>query len=147
MKILAVDSRNSIGGWLIKLFTFSKWNHVAVMFEDTDRLDSNSVVDVTAAAGTRLMSYYNFKQVYPRHVVVDVAVPDEKAGYDFAVAQVGKKYDWSGIFGIIFQNRKWEDDDKWFCAELVEATCIAAGRRRFRSEISGVLPRESYAVY
>ena len=36
MKILVVDSRHNIGSWLIKLFTFSRWNHTATWYEDQD---------------------------------------------------------------------------------------------------------------
>jgi len=31
---------------------------------------------------------------------------------------IGRKYDWLGILGWTF-NRDWEDDNRWFCSELV----------------------------
>ncbi len=146
MKIIAIDSKHNIGSWLIKLFTFSKWNHVAVLFEDTGDLLTSTVVDVTLPSKVRKTSYAEFSIIYPKHVLLDIDIPDEKAAKLFAESQMGKSYDWTGILGIMFQNRKWEDNDKWFCSELVEAICIAGGRRRFRSDVSAILPRETYAV-
>ena len=146
MKILAVDSKHNIGSWLIKIFTFSKWNHVAAMFEDSNNLEKYSVIDVTLPSKVRITSYKEFCTIYPNHEVLDIDIPNEKMAYDFALAQLGKKYDWTGILGIIFQNRRWEKDDKWFCSELVEAICVAGGKRRFRSDVSAILPRETYAA-
>jgi uncharacterized protein YycO len=146
MKILAIDSKHNIGSWLIKIFTFSRWNHVAVLFEDSLDRDECSVIDVTLPSKVRITRYKEFCIIYPNHEILDVKIPDEKAAYDFALAQLGKKYDWTGILGIVFQNRSWEKDDKWFCSELVEAICSAGGKRRFRTNISAILPRETYAV-
>lgn len=146
MKLVAVDSRHNIGSWMIKIFTFSRWNHVAALFEDHEDVNLCSVVDVTFTSGVRIMSYARFRQEYPRHELIHVEVPDEKSGYDWAISQIGKGYDFTALIGIVFQNRKWEDPLKWFCSELFETICVHAGRRRIRSNISGVLPRESYAV-
>lgn len=145
MKILVISS-HGIGAWLIKLFTFSKWNHTAVLFDDSNDIDNCSVVDVTASSGVRVMSFYRFKKIYKNIEILDTYVPDENAGKSFALSQIGKKYDWGAIFGIIFQNRNWESRNRWFCAELSETIRVESGRRVFRSDISGILPRELYAV-
>lgn len=146
MKMLAVSSHGP-GAWLIKLFTFSKWNHIAVLFEDyPDDLDNCSVVDVTFLSGVRIMSFARFKTKYSNIEMIEANVPNEIAGKTFAISQMNKGYDWKAIFGIIFQNRSWENTDKWFCSEFAEAIRIASGRRVFRSDISGILPREIYAV-
>lgn len=139
MKVLAISSFN-LGAILIKIFTFSKWNHTAVLFED------NMVMDVTFFSGVRMVPLDEFKKIYKDIVELDVEVPNEIAGRLFAEEQLGKKYDFSAILGIMFQNRHWENTDKWFCSELVERILIAAGKRRFRSEANSILPRETYAV-
>lgn len=140
IRILAVDSRHNVGSWLIKIFTFSKWNHVAIMF------DTCTVIESTAFNGVTCCSYEDFLRKYSRVAEFEMAIPDEKAAKDFALQQLNKKYDWKAIFGIIFQNRKWESPNRWFCSELVEASLIAGGRRRFRSEVSNILPRETFGV-
>ncbi len=38
---------------------------------------------------------------------------------DYAYSQVGKPYDWQGVFNFFSRNRCWEDTDSWFCSELV----------------------------
>ena len=43
---------------------------------------------------------------------------------DFATRQLGKKYDWMGDFHFVTrQNYSQEEDNKWFCSELVFAAC------------------------
>lgn len=135
----------SVNGWgigaiLIKLFTFSKWNHSAIMF------DENTVFDVTVMSKVRCQTKEQFLKHYPKSDFHRVNVPNEQAALAFAKAQLGKEYDKSAIFGIIFQKRRWQEDDKWFCSELVEAILAAGGKIRFRTIVSSILPRETYAV-
>ncbi len=145
--MLVVDSRHNIGSWIIKLFTFSKWNHCGVLFDEEDKdLDDCVVIDSTLATGVRSMTYKDFKKVYSRIEVIDSGAPDDNAGRRFAIEQIGKKYDWTALAGLVFQKRKWEDPDRWFCSELAEAIRVSAGRRVFRSDLSSVLPRDIYAV-
>jgi uncharacterized protein YycO len=49
----------------------------------------------------------------------------QNAILDFATAQVGKKYDYSGIFGFLAR-KETQTADKWFCSELVAASFMAA---------------------
>lgn len=59
---------------------------------------------------------------------VDYQVPDAEAGLSWARSQDGKAYDWFGAFGIaISPDRKWQEDDKWFCFELAAAALVKAG--------------------
>lgn len=44
----------------------------------------------------------------------------------WAQMQIGKKYDFSGVFRFVTRWRK-EQDDKWFCSELVFAALKYAG--------------------
>ena len=65
-------------------------------------------------------------------------VPDADAGIEWARSQVGRKYDFAGAFGIaLAPDRRWQEDDAWFCHELCAATIHKAGRRLF--EDSGVV--------
>lgn len=139
MKLL-IASGTSFSSLLIKLFTFSKWSHTAVMF------DADTVIDVTYRTGVRCISYTEFKSEYPDVYEVDVALPHEDKALEFALDQLGKRYDYTAILGILFRNRKWESDENWFCSELSETICVYGGKRRIRTEASGVLPRESFAV-
>lgn len=46
--------------------------------------------------------------------------------YSFLSSQIGKKYDFSGIFGFAF-SAKTQAKDKWFCSELIFAAAQFAG--------------------
>ena len=62
----------------------------------------------------------------------DYDAPNAKAGMDWAHAQIGKPYDFKGAFGMsLTPDRKWREDDKWFCHELSAAFLHASGRDVF----------------
>lgn len=142
MKLIVVDSRHNIGSWLIKIFTFSRWNHTATLYDD------GTVFDSTFLSGVRALSYEKFTEIYPRRrqVLIDIDLPNERAAREFAEAQVGKSYDWSAILGVIFQNRKWNSPEDWFCSEYSEAQISKGGFTFFRDTAHNILPRESYAI-
>ena len=108
--------------------------------------DEDSVYDVTSISGVRKQTLAQFLKHYKTVDYHRVVVPDEQAARDFAEAQLGKSYDIAAIFGIIFQQRRWQEDDKWFCSELVEAILAAGKKIRFRTIVSSILPRETYAA-
>ena len=137
MKVIYARN-NTIGSWLIRLFTFSKWSHVAVL------LDEFSIIDSTARYGVRVSDYSDFKR---NHIyeILNIDLPNESAALDFLFKQVGKGYDWSAIFSIILQ-RNWQEDDKWFCAEIFEAAAVAGEKQRFRDEVYRITPQQSWAV-
>lgn len=139
MKVILASS-NNIGGILIRLFTFSKWNHSALYFED-----ENIVVDAIVKGGVRVRPYSTFAKLFPKHIIIDVDVPDYMSAKRFALAQVGKPYDWTAIISLVLQ-RKWDEEDSWFCSELVEATIKAGGRQRFRAEVNKITPQQNWAV-
>jgi len=49
----------------------------------------------------------------------------EKA-YEYAKTQIGKPYDYSAILGTVL-NRKWHDESRWFCSELVTVSFEKVG--------------------
>lgn len=139
MHLISVNSKG-IGGILVSLFTFSKWNHSAIYFEDTGR-----VYDSTFFTGVRCTNIESYKQKYPRHDIYYIRVPDEDSAKKFAHEQLGKSYDWTALFGLVFRN-SWEEPDSWFCSELAEATIKASGLTRFRDVVSKLVPKEIWAI-
>lgn len=62
----------------------------------------------------------------------DYSVPDLDAGIAWAMAQVGKPYDFKGAFGVALDpDREWREDDSWFCHELSAGFLNACGKRIF----------------
>lgn len=125
---------------LIKFFTFSKWNHSAICFGD-------EIFDSTFLPGVQVRTKEQFFNKYKKYeIIVLNDIPNKQAAYDFVKDQLGKKYDWKALFGIFFQKRRWQEKDKWFCSELVEATIAAGGRQRFRDDLSRITPHQNWSV-
>lgn len=133
MKIIVVNSHGIIP-WLIKLITFSKWNHSAIYIEE-----EGLVFESDIKPGVRSMTLEEFLVRYPNNEIIEVWVPNPRAAADFVKAQLGKPYDWTAIFSFLLR-RNWQEDDKWFCSELVEATILAGGLKRFRDSTNRITP-------
>jgi uncharacterized protein YycO len=138
MKVL-VARNNRPGSWLIRLVTMGKWSHAALL------LPNWLVIDTTLTTGVRASPVMAWIRDYPTHEVIDVDLPDEEKAINFARAQLSKPYDWTAIFGMLLQ-RNWQDQDSWFCSELVEAALSAGGRKRFRDDVSRITPHQTWAV-
>ena len=138
MRVL-ISCNNKPGSWLIRIGTMSRWSHAAVYLED------GTVVDTTLATGVRAIPFLEWLDHYPVWTSINVPLPDESAAELFALSQVGKPYDWTALAGMVMQ-RNWQEDDSWFCSELVEATLAAGGRKRFRDTASRITPQQTWAV-
>ena len=53
--------------------------------------------------------------------------------------QLGKPYDWSAIWSW-FGSRDWQEEDSWFCSELVARAAEAGNRRVVYAETARVTP-------
>lgn len=102
----------------IRVATWSPWSHVAAVFGGT-------VFEATVRHGVR--------KTLPSVVLansVDHAWAEVPCRTDptlrFLEAQLGKPYDWTAIFGIMTR-RDWQEDDSWFCSELVATAADAGG--------------------
>lgn len=122
---------NDIGGLIIRLFTFSRWNHVAIEV-------GGVVYESVTAGGVRRVPARSFPRLWEKTTSVEVSVENPAEMLAFLNAQVGRPYDWSAIFALPFR-KSWQARDKWFCSELVAEALIAGG--------SNAIPRlKSYRV-
>lgn len=137
MKILVASNRCP-GSLMIKFFTMSKWCHAAVLIGD-------NVIDTRLGTGVAKQSLSEFRAHYPVIEMLDVPLPNEFDAIHFLEKQIGKPYDWTALFGMVMQ-RNWQEDDSWFCSELVEAALAAGGRKRFRDAVSRITPQQTWAV-
>ena len=64
----------------------------------------------------------------------------EDAVLGFAKEQIGKPYDWAGIYNFISRERQWDETDKWFCSELVAYSFKQAGYPLLRVNSFRVTP-------
>jgi len=109
-------------------------------------LDDNTVIEAAAFKGVVRGSFENFTKIYDRVIIQDLPLPNEEAAISFLLEQIGKPYDWTAIFGIVFRNGKWTDLAKWFCSELVEAAIKAGGLDRFKEDVSRIIPQYCWVL-
>ena len=107
----------SIISLLIAIVTGSVYTHAALivegcLYEATE--DKGEVIN------TRKLSDFGKREV----VVFDLPDPD-MFGRVWAKAQVGRKYDWKGVFGWLLSN---EDRKKFYCFEYAYFTIQKTGR-------------------
>lgn len=140
MRIIFATRRKYIPAMLLRIFTLSKFSHTAVL------LDDNTVIEAAAFKGVVRGSFENFTKIYDRVIIQDLPLPNEEAAISFLLEQIGKPYDWTAIFGIVFRNGKWTDLDSWFCSELVEAAVKAGGLDRFKEDISRIIPQYCWVL-
>lgn len=113
MQIVFCNS-NMIGSWIIRKLTFSKWSHVAI-------LDGEDVIEAVWPR-VRRTSFKHLVESHKDFEVVDITVGSDVSALAFASSQIGKRYDWRALFGLVTPTRDWERPEEWDCAELVAAS-------------------------
>lgn len=86
------------------------------------------------------VQFHPVEKQYTRIERYTIDAPDDVLKY--ALEQKGKPYDWAGILGIVARNRSWEDDDKWFCSELVAYSFMKAGVPLLNETSYRITPRD-----
>lgn len=130
--------RHSIDSAILRTAMWSQWSHQALLMPDGVHL-----VDATFWHGVALRDRAEIAM--SRWAVREIACPRPDDAYQFALAQIGKKYDTLGTLGIGL-HRDWQEPDRWFCSELVEAALVAGGNKRFINDAGRVTPQHSWMV-
>lgn len=87
------------------------WSHVAI-------IDGDEVIEATAPAGVRRFPVVQAINHAKRGAIVELPCRDAQAVIAAAASQLGKPYDYTAIVGLGL-HRDWQEDDAWFCSELV----------------------------
>ncbi len=124
-----IFGRNNLPfSWLIRIFTWSRWSHVGIVVGD-------KVIEATALHGVVMTPIADFIKRYNDHSYATMLTENDGDAEFRALLEVGKKYDFSAIFGILFRSG-WNQDNAWFCSELV---AHAAGTYR-KDRVSRITP-------
>lgn len=110
MITLQFSTTNHYSSKAIRFFTWSWASHVDFVLPDDKLLGALATQD---GGGVRLHDAKDYTRIERYQVDAPVDI------IDIARTQLGKPYDWAGIFGLVLRDRDWESDDKWFCSELV----------------------------
>lgn len=134
MKVIFARNNKPIS-LLIRLVTWSRWSHCAVV-------DGNHVIEAKGGCGVVATSLNAFKERYTDYAIADIPVIDSEAkAIERAAAELGKGYDLKALFGILFRTG-WECNESWFCSEHV-----AHASGIFRAErISRITPEMVWSV-
>lgn len=149
---LLFSANKTIVSRTIRIATWSKYSHV-------DFILSNDIPDLLRHNIYRYPGFYKFPIVLgavvgkgvslremsqvlessTQYAIAKVDVSDK--AIDYAISQLGKKYDYSAILG--FPTRSdIENQNKWFCSELVAWAIERSGTDLFNEPISRITPRD-----
>ena len=112
--------------WLIRAGTWSSWSHVALV-------DGDHVIESVMGHGVRRVPLGSATHRASRHALVNLSAHNPALIIATAAGQLGKPYDYSAILGLGL-HRDWQEEDAWFCSELVAWAFHQAGEPLFRAE-------------
>ncbi|WP_122300358.1 YiiX/YebB-like N1pC/P60 family cysteine hydrolase [Pseudomonas syringae] len=111
---------------LLRYATWSSWSHVALV-------NGDQVIEAVTSVGVRQVSLSSAICNASTYALVELPAKNSQKVHQVARSQIGKRYDWSAIVGLGLQ-RDWQEDDAWFCSELIAWAAATAGERWFRCE-------------
>lgn len=123
---LLFSTNRQPGSQLIRAATWSRWSHVALV-------DGDTVIEATVLHGVRRGSAVAAIARASRCALVALPSRAPAAVIAAAASQLGKPYDWTAIIGLGLR-RDWQEEDAWFCSELVAWAFQQAGEPLFRAE-------------
>lgn len=139
VRIAYSDSKGLIST-VIKGFTWSKISHCGLLLPDDQFIDSQY-----AKGGVTIRPFSEF--VAEENQVIVKEYPNlSTAIYAAVISQQEKPYDLSALFGIPFR-RNWQNDDKWFCSELLLWGSKQAGTPLLDKESWRTFPSDLFQVH
>lgn len=129
--VLQFVSGNDLGARLIKWFSHSaEFSHVDVVWPDGKLLGARSDLVGGAPPGVQFRDPAYVEGQETLRVEIGAADVERQAFYDFLLMQEGKPYDMTGILAFVL-DRDWQEEDSWFCSELITAALVHCGHLRY----------------
>lgn len=128
--------QNTVGSAFLRSAMWSEWSHVALV----DR--GGSIIEARAFSGVRTTYLSAAIASSSKHALRQIDC-DAQQAWAFACGQLFKPYDWTAVFGIGL-HRDWQQDDKWFCSELVAASLMAGGTMILNKQVGRVTPQDLF---
>lgn len=113
------------GAVAIRAVTWSRYSHVAL-------IDGEDAIEAVWPC-VRVTPLVDLLASHPVHAVVEFATGNDAAIIAAARSQIGKPYDLTALVGLL-SHRDWQDEDRWFCSELVAWAFAQGGHPLFRAE-------------
>ena len=137
MRLLFCNS-NLIGSWIIRKLTFSRWSHVAIV-------DGDYVIEAVWPR-VRRVPLEKVLASHKDHEFAEIPLEYENSALLFLDNQIGKKYDWRALFGMITPTRDWSRADEWDCAELAAAAINVGNKVSVFRDSARVHPQMLYLL-
>lgn len=138
VRLVFSDGGTVISG-LIKVVTWSDWSHVSILTPD------NMVIDSTMLhGGVKVRPYTELVKEEKRVLVREFPMLSQKT-IEFAMTQRDKPYDFTAVLGLPFR-RDWEEDDRWFCSELIAWAAKQAGEPLVNKDSWRITPQDLFEV-
>lgn len=121
IKVIFSTTKRPSSGFL-RWHTRSEYSHCEVLFNDC-------IIGARAAG----VKKYPVDSVSEKHEVAIVECSEEQAYRfrEFLESKVGDKYDWRAYLGFVFNKSTSQDQNKWFCSELMLEAFNYAGIKLF----------------
>lgn len=114
------------GSLLIRLLTWSRWSHVALVVND-------QVIEAAIGVGVRRRPLEELVAASSAWSIQALPVRDASALIAAVESQIGMPYDYLGALGIALRGN-WQECRAWFCSELIAWAADHAGSPWFRRE-------------
>lgn len=119
-------TEKDLASWIIRYATWSDYSHVDFVlnnYQSKNGKTYNGLLGARMSGGVELrpFDYAKFSKV----AHYQCATGNESI-IEYAISQIGKKYDTTGIINFSL-HRDWQADDSWFCSELVAASFVQGG--------------------
>ena len=111
----------------IRLFTLSRWSHVAIV-------DGDHIIETTLLTGCVRIPKGEWQKKHKTVKYCDM--PSNRTTEDalaYARSRVGNKYDWRGIFGLAVRRGGAQDPARDFCSELAVESANIMHRHTYRA--------------
>ena len=130
---------NSVVSRVIRVVTWSNFSHVDLVVKQDGKL---ALLGAQAdGVKIRPLGYCNPTRI--ETLTADVPEEARKKIFDFCYAQVGKPYDYTALLGNLL-HRDWQEDDSWFCSELLAAAFNKAGYPLINGNTDRITPGMLY---
>jgi hypothetical protein len=114
---------DSFVSWTIRTLSFSDWSHCELLVPGPiakKHASHEGYLGSHFENGVLLRPFNYDDRCRFHHADVRVSPEVQEKVFEFAYEQIGKPYDLTGVFGAAF-HRDWQDDNAWFCSELIAA--------------------------
>lgn len=111
---------------LIRAVTWSRWSHVALV-------DGDTVIEARAFKGVVRSPLIEAIGRANHYCLVDLPCRDPAVVLAAAAGQLCKPYDYLAVLGLGLR-RDWQEEDAWFCSELIAWAFDRAGQPLFRAD-------------